>query len=149
MKLRELTLTVSKNGTLKFPSSLLAEMDLHSGDNIRVAYLTKDGTINSFKEFLLAADDTPAYGEEQQRITIPYHLLQQANIPSEADIQIICLDGILIIGIEPALNSAELAAVLDGLSVVTDIIDQIPSDSAPLHTQLMDAIDNLRREYES
>lgn len=147
MKLRELTLTVSKNGTLKFPSSLLAEMDLHSGDNIRVAYLTQNGTTNLFKEFLLTADDTPSYAEEQ-RIAIPYHLLQQANIPSEADIQIICLDGALIIGIEPTLNSNELTAVLDGLSVVTDIIVQLPSDSASLHTQLIDAIDNLRREYE-
>lgn len=67
---------------------------------VSLTYLTHDRTTNSFKEFLLTSDDTPDYDEEQ-RITIPYHLLQQANIP---DVQIVCLDGALVIGLEPALN---------------------------------------------
>jgi len=148
LNLSEITLTVSKNGKLKFPPFLLKEMGLVPGDHIRIAYLTNDGTANTFKEFLLTSEDLSDISEEQQ-IAVPSRLLQQANIPPDADIQIICLDGAIVIGAEPKLNLKELDAVLEDLSVAVDVTDNLSSDTASLYTQLKRTIENLRREYES
>lgn len=42
-----------------------------------------------------------------------------------------------------------MTAVLDGVSVAADVTGQLPSDTASLYAQLIDTIDDLRREYES
>ena len=51
MYISELTFTVDRRGSIKIPASVLEKMGLHSGDNIRVAYLTQDGSANQFREF--------------------------------------------------------------------------------------------------
>ena len=149
MVLCELTFTINKNGTLKIPADLLAKMGLSAGDHIRVAYLTDDGTNNIFREFLLYSGTADDYEEEQQRIAIPSSLLRQANIPPDADIQIACLDGVLIIGIETKLNLDELTTVLEGISAAVNITENLPVDTKSLQMQLKETIDNLRGEYES
>lgn len=148
MQISEITLTVGKNGKLKVPVSLLKVMGLGPGDHIRVAYLTNDGTTNIFKEFLLAPEEIPDYTDEQ-RIVIPLRLLQQAQISPDSDIQIICLDGALIIGTESELNINELKAVLEGISAAVDVTDNLPSDTVSLCAQLQNTIEDLREEYES
>ena len=148
MKVCELTFTVCKGGSLKIPAALLAKMRLSAGDHIRIAYLTDDGAKNAFKEFLFYSEATADYKEEQ-RISIPSSLLQQANIPPDDDIQITCLDGVLIIGAETKLNLSELTAVLEGLTASVDITEDLPTDTASLLMQLKGTIDDLRREYES
>lgn len=103
---------------------------------------------NTFKEFLLYSEGSDNYGEGQE-IIIPSSLLEQANISSDSDIQIACLDGVLIIGTESKLNLSELAAVLEGVSIAVDVTENLPTDTDSLQLQLKEAIDNLRREYES
>lgn len=148
MKVCEMTFTVGKGGSLKIPAALLSKMGLFAGDHVRVAYLTDDGMYNTFKEFLLYSETVTGCGDEQ-RISIPNILLQQANIPPDADIQITCLDGVLIIGAETKLNLSELTAVLEGLTTSADITEDLPTDTASLLMQLKGTIDDLRREYES
>jgi antitoxin component of MazEF toxin-antitoxin module len=143
-----MTFTINKNGELKVPATLLSKMGLSAGDHIRIAYLTEDGMGNTFKEFLLYSEGSDNYGEGQE-IIIPSSLLEQANISSDSDIQIACLDGVLIIGTESKLNLSELAAVLEGVSIAVDVTENLPTDTDSLQLQLKEAIDNLRREYES
>ena len=76
-------------------------------------YLTENGMDNTFKEFLLYSEEANDYGNGQE-ITIPSSLLQQANISPDSDIQIICLDGVLIIVTDSKLSLSGLAAVLGG-----------------------------------
>ena len=60
MYISELTFTVDRRGSIKIPASVLEKMGLHPGDNIRVAYLTQDGSANTFREFLLLPDTVVA-----------------------------------------------------------------------------------------
>lgn len=148
MRLCEMTFTISKRGDLKVPAAILTKMGLFAGDHIRIAYLTENGMDNTFKEFMLHSEETNTYGDEL-KITIPSSLLQQANIFPDSDIQIVCLDGVLVIGTESKLNLSELTAVLEGISIVTDVTENLPADTDSLQLQLKDTINNLRREYES
>ena len=79
------------------------------------------------KEFLITAEGIQSQNEEQ-RIAIPNQLLQQANIPEDADIQVICLDGVLVIACDSGMNQDELADVLDSLWSANDIITRLPPD---------------------
>lgn len=75
--------------------------------------------------------------------------MQQANISPDSDIQIVCLDGVLVIGTESKLSLSELAAVLGGISAAVDITEALPSDTESLQIALKKTIDSLKREYES
>ena len=127
LKISEVTFTVSHNGCLKIPAPLLKEMGIAPGEHVRIAYLTDNGTRNTFKEFLITAEGIQSQNEEQ-RIAIPNQLLQQANIPEDADIQVICLDGVLVIACDSGMNQDELADVLDSLWSANDIITRLPPD---------------------
>ena len=93
-------------------------MDLAPGDRIRVAYLTHDGQINTFQEFFLSAD--PLDGQaEVDRVQIPTELLAQVNIPWDADLQIICMKGALLICWDTAFDLADLRLVSEYLKPQT------------------------------
>ena len=157
MKISEITLTVNHNGCLKIPAPLLKKMGIAPGEHVRIAYLTDDGICNTFKEFLITTEGIQGQNEEQ-RIAIPNQLLQQANIPENADIQVICLDGILIIAHDSEMNQNELADVLDSLWTANDIAARLPSDPAAAWEYLKTftddreevlAHDGLTGEYEA
>lgn len=144
MQISESTFTVSQNGSLKIPASVLREMGLFPGSHVRVAYLTHDGQHNSFQEFLLSADSLEELSEESQ-FHVPDHLLRQSNIPLDADLQIICLDGLLIICQDAALSSDELGAVLESLRDAGDLVCGLPMEVTQVQSQLEEAIDSLRK----
>lgn len=144
MQLSEITFTVSHNGSLKIPASVLQKMGLLPGNHVRVAYLTQDGQHNSFQEFLLSADSLEELSDEN-RFHIPDHLLRQSNIPLDADLQIICLDGLLIICQDAALSSDELGTVLESLRDAGDLVCGLPMEVTQAQSQLEEAIDSLRK----
>lgn len=145
MQISESTFTVSQNGSLKIPSSVLREMGLFPGSHVRVAYLTHDGQHNSFQEFLLSADSLEELSEESQ-FHVPDHLLRQSNIPLDADLQIICLDGLLInlprCSADVLMNSAP---VLESLRDAGDLVCGLPMEVTQVQSQLEEAIDSLRK----
>ena len=53
MQILEMTFTVDKRGGMKIPPPVLAKMGLAAGSHVRVAYLTHDGTTNTFCELML------------------------------------------------------------------------------------------------
>ena len=106
MKIAEMTFTVDSRGNIRIPATVLSEMGLAPGDHVRVAYLTSDGVTNPFCEFMLLpelADEQELMGNDAIRISA--QLMAQANIPADADLQIACLNGALLIcrdtGLQP------------------------------------------------
>lgn len=129
MYISELTFTVDRRGSIKIPTSVLEKMGLFSGDHIRVAYLTQDGAVNTFREFLLLPDTIGETETEEDAIRIPARLMEQANIPSDADLQIACLDGALVICRDTGLQSEELWSVLEGLQTAEHMTSKLPEDA--------------------
>ena len=137
MKISEITLPVRVDGSLLIPSDQVREMGLQAGDTIRVSYLTPDGATNSFRELLIYAEDSKAKNDFDSRtIQIPTELLQQAQIPPEADMQIICLDGALLICRDNAPSVEELNAVLEALRTSGELVSDLPNDPEELRNQL-------------
>lgn len=145
MHISEITFTVNGHGALKIPTAILREMGLSSGDHVRVAYLTHDGRKNTFQEFLLSADplDEPA---EEDHIQIPTALLGQANIPRDADLQIICLKGAILICQDTAFNLAKLRFISKYLKTADELISHLSNEKDTAIDELSLLINNLERE---
>lgn len=139
MKILEITFTVDNGGSLRIPSRTLREMGVAPGDHVRVAYLTDNGERNTFKEFLLTPEGVE-YCEEPQQLVIPVPLLQQAGIPENADVQIVCLNGALVIMQETALSQTELLSVLDGLLTAAELVSELPADATQAQMELADVL---------
>lgn len=135
MKISETTYTVNQHGNLMIPKRTLSEMGLGPGNHVRVAYLSTDGTENTYREFLLSADPLDKQ-EESKRIAVPTELLLQANIRPDADIQVICTDGAIILSQDPVLQTEDLRRVLSSLEIAADLLEQLPDD----HVEAMDTL---------
>ena len=132
MKIVETTYTINKGGGLKIPSTDLKAMGLNAGEHIRVAYLSRDGIHNDNREFLLSGESIAEDGGEEAQISIPAALMEQAKIPQDADLQIVCGDGCIVIMRDSALSIDELTAVLSALETAEELATQMPTD-ADLH----------------
>lgn len=140
MQISETSFTVSDSGSLKIPATVIKEMGLSPGDHIRIAYLSRDGYRNIFREFLLSADPLDVLTEDD-KIQIPSHLLNQAHIPDNADLQILCLNGCLLICPDSALNTNELSSVFESLQIAGDIAASLPIDLSLVRNQLQELND--------
>ena len=123
MRIAEMTCTVSHNGSLRIPGRTIAEMGLKAGDHIRIAYLTDDGEKNIYREILLSGRplDKPA----REGILIPLDVLEQAEIPLDADLRVICTQGTIILNQPLALPDKRLKMVLTRLEIAEDVIHRI------------------------
>ena len=63
-----------------------------------------------------------------QQIAIPQQLLEQAGIDSNAEVQIACMDGAIIITGDTPLTEDELSEVVDRLRAVNDLTKHFPSE---------------------
>lgn len=144
MKLSETTLTINKQGNLKVPALMLREMGLRPGDHVRLAYFTHDGCTNIFQEFLLSAGQSDGTDGGDKAVSIPNHLLQQAAIPSDADLQIVCLHGYLIICQDTALQPEEPLTILESLRLADDLTAALPHDTQQAYQQLEATIQSIQ-----
>lgn len=124
MKLSEITLTVNRHGSLHIPSALLREMGVSPGSHVRLAYLTHNGSANTFQEFLVYSG--PDADADAAHISVPTQLLQQADIPANSDLQIVCLKGCMIICQDTRLQPEELLTVLDSLQIANELSSELP-----------------------
>lgn len=150
VKIAEATYTVNKYGCLKLPATVMREMGLGPGSHVRVAYLTRDGDKNSFREFFLSPRGIGEANQEDESIAVPEELLRQANISESADIQILCLDGCILIFREDMMSIKELATAADGLRTANEMVSGLPSELNHVKNQLVEFAEGLkeRREYE-
>lgn len=149
MQISELMFTVDKHRGMKIPAFIMEKMGLAPGDHVRVAYLTQDGTANTFREFMLlpaAMEETDS--DEDSAIRIPTQLMQEANIPSDADLQIACLNGALVICQDTGVQPEELYSVLESLETAESLATMMPGDIQEMLLQLEQAINTIQEGVE-
>lgn len=61
-------------------------------------------------------------------LQIPQQLLEQAGIDSNAEVQIACMDGAIIITGDTPLTEDELSEVIGRLRAVNDLTEHFPSE---------------------
>ena len=145
MKIAEMTFTVDGRGNIKIPAAILSKMGLAPGDHVRVAYLTPDGVTNPFCEFMLL----PELADEQElidndAIRIPAQMMAEANIPADADLQIACLNGGLLICRDTGLQPQELCGELEGFLAIEDLASMLPQKAQQAILQLEQTINTIR-----
>ena len=138
MKLIEMTCTVKQSGELWIPADVLRDMNVLPGEQVTVAYLTRDGQRNDYQEFLISTKSAQPT-EEVQEILLPSVLLEKAGL--EGDVQILCLDGGLLICRDPTLRLEEWRSVMEAQSIALDLVSRL--DRAP-----MDAARQLQRYFQ-
>ena len=148
MYISESVFTIGNAGALEIPAAVLREMGLHAGDPVRVAYLTHDGQQNSFREFLISTDPLDELTDGDQ-IRVPDRILADANLPADADLQILCLDGCIVICQDSALSSNELAAVLEQLRTADELVAALPDSPEQIRDQLEEFINRFQEGADS
>ena len=143
MKISEETYTIDNKGCLKIPSVHLQGMGMYPGEHIRVAYLADESEKNIFNEFLLTNINFAEEHLEPVKFMLPVDLMRAANIKSNTDIQISCIDGAIIISKEEALDISALKELLSSLDIATDFLTQIAKNkiTSPL------AMDKIADSY--
>lgn len=95
MKLVQIESNIDSNGQLVVPALLLRGMGLGPGDTVRLAYTAADSASdsNTYKKFMLM----PGKSYADFDLTVPHELLEEAEIPEDADLEVICAKGAVII----------------------------------------------------
>lgn len=75
--------------------------------------------------------------------------MEEANIPSDADLQILCLDGCIVICQDSELNPDELASVLEQLQNVDDLTFTLSGGPAQMREQLEELINHFQEGADS
>lgn len=109
------------------PASDLSEMGLIAGQTVFVAYITDGGLINRYQEFVVSGTTLSALGVSPQ-IIIPQLLLERANIGPEAEVQVTCMEGAIIITGDTALSEIELKEVVDRLQAANDLSEYMGTE---------------------
>ena len=110
------------------PADDLTEMGLTAGQDVFVAYITDDGLANRYHEFTVSSVSLSELDTTQQ-IAIPQQLLGQAGIDSNAEVQIACIDGAIIITGDTPLTEDELSEVVGRLRAVNDLAEHFANES--------------------
>ena len=103
LKLVELAMAVKENGGIEIPIEAMLQMDIHIGDTIKLIYMaeSEENLVNSAKEFVLAREcenaEEALKKQEQIAFQIPQVLLEDAGISMDADLDIVCADGKIVI----------------------------------------------------
>lgn len=104
MILREIFLDTNENGELLVNDHILLQMGIGKNEQIYIAYLCPSNTeiVNEFREFILTKDGVEKIQremeiEEEVSLTIPNELMIDAGIPLEADLDVICKKGLIVI----------------------------------------------------
>ena len=104
MILRERCLETNENGVVLVSDHILSQMGIGKNEQIYIAYLCPSDTeiVNEFREFILTKDGVDKIQreiemEEEVSLTIPNELMIDAGIPLEADLDVICKKGLIVI----------------------------------------------------
>ena len=139
VKISELRLNVSREGELVIPAEVLCEMGLFPSHSVYLAYLTRDGMKNIYQEFLLTSRPVGDL-EEEGKIIVPSSLLEQANIPSDGDIQILCLNGVILLFEDSTLSKQDLDLLLQQLRFTSELTAVLPDQAHSAIQQLKEII---------
>lgn len=136
LKLVELTLTLKPDGTIEIPIEAMEQMQIHTGDDIQLIYMaeSEDNLVNASREFLLTRtgqeEVTEMTKEQEISFQVPMELLKDAGIPLNANLDIVCRDGrIIILPAEEDMTEKtvpkELMGIFEELGISRDKVQVI------------------------
>jgi bifunctional DNA-binding transcriptional regulator/antitoxin component of YhaV-PrlF toxin-antitoxin module len=130
MKMIEIQSAVDQQGQLTIPAQLLRDMEIVSGDMVKLAYISDStGTLsNTFKKFILTPNGIAALeDDEEDELTLPHELLEAAQIPLGSDLEVVCAKGAVVIMEADLLDSLpdELRELFDDLGVNPDTVREV------------------------
>ena len=70
--------------------------------------------------------------------------MSDANLPADADLQILCLNGCIVICQDSVLSSDELAAVLEQLRTADELVAALPDSPEQIRDQLEEFINRFQ-----
>lgn len=113
LQLVEMEGRVTENGCIEIPMTVLDQAGICTGDAIKLIYMAEEEEVKSVaKEFLLVRNDQDVVEElaREQRVSlqIPEELLQDAGIPMDADLDIVCQNGRIVIFSSELLKETEI-----------------------------------------
>ena len=107
--------TVDESGRLIIPVEAIHEMGLDIGDDVFVSFISNGQEANVYRELLIASASLQELDSAPKSITIPDELMENAGIMPDADIQIICGQGVILITAQASMSTSELREVLQSL----------------------------------
>ena len=113
LQLVEMEGRVTENGCIEIPMTVLDQTGICTGDAIKLIYMAEEEEVKSAaKEFLLVRNDQDVVEElaREQRVSlqIPEELLQDAGISMDADLDIVCQNGRIVIFSSELLKEMEI-----------------------------------------
>lgn len=113
LQLVEMEGRVTENGCIEIPMTVLDQAGICTGDAIKLIYMAEEEEVKSAaKEFLLVKNDQDVVEElaKEQRVSlqIPEELLQDAGISMDADLDIVCQNGRIVIFSSELLKEMEI-----------------------------------------
>ena len=91
------------------------EMGLDIGDDVFISFISNGQEANVYRELLIASASLQELDSAPKSITIPDELMENAGIMPDADIQIICGQGVILITAQASMSTSELREVLQSL----------------------------------
>lgn len=77
---------------------------------------------------------------EEGKIIVPSSLLEQAHIPSDGDIQILCLSGAILLFEDSTLSKQDLDLLLQQLRLASELTAVLPDQANSAIQQLEEII---------
>ena len=139
IRISEHTYTIEPDGRLVIPANELAEMGLLAGQSVYLAYIAEHDLTNRYSEFLVSVTSF-AELDTSEHIAIPEQLLENAGIATDSDVQIICINGAVIITQEDNLNLRELDAAINQLRSANEITEHLSTSPKQILPELAEII---------
>lgn len=120
-QLVEMTGVVNERGCIEIPVAALLQMGIVAGQEVSLIYIAEGegNLLNQSREFILAKANENPLGEllkdENVELKLPPELLADANIPLDADVDIICTDRKIVIVPSEDVDEPELPEELMGI----------------------------------
>ncbi len=92
-----------------------------------VAYIADDDLANQYSEFTVSSVSLSEM-DCAQRIAVPQPLLEEAGIDPDGEVQVICIEGAIIIAEDSTLNEDELSEVVGRLRAANDLAQQFANE---------------------
>lgn len=134
LQLVEMEGKMTENGCIEIPAVVFEQAGICTGDTVKLVYMAEDGELkNTAKEFLLAraGQDVAEELAKEENIAfqIPEELLRDAGIPMDADLDIVCQEGRIIILPSELVQGTEvpeeLIAICRELGITEDKVNII------------------------
>ena len=136
--------SVDESGRLIIPVEAIHEMGLDIGDDVFVSFISNGQEANVYRELLIASASLQELDSAPKSITIPDELMENAGIMPDADIQIICGQGVILITAQASMSTFEQREVLQSLYTANNVMEQLadaPEKALPMLTDILSSIE--------